>query len=485
MLTKSDFIKYTQCCKYLWLYKNRREDFDDTAGRIFDEGYDVESYACKLFPGGVSAFDDDIPAAVIKTKQLIKSGQKIIFQPTISNWKLFCRSDIIKQNPKTGEWDIYEVKSSTEIKEIHLVDLAFQKICFEEADIKIDKLHIVYVNNKYIRQGGINSEEFLCCTDVTSKVIDLIEQVGIDIQLAHKVLENKGEPEVMILKQCHSPYVCGFKDYCWKHIPEDSIYDIAGSLTREKLELLLNKGIIEIKDVPAGMVTKPNGLRHLNAVKTEKVFIDTKAIKKELSMLEYPLYFLDYETFAPAIPLFDGYKPYQRVVFQYSLHIKRSPLAELEHYEYLNREIKDPTNELAESLFNVVGQEGSFISWNKSFEMGCNSEMGTRCEKYADFLNSVNGRMYDLMQCFKKGYYVHKDFKCSASIKRVMPVLVPKLSYKALNIQEGGTASESWLKVADSKISQEEKDKLAQDMLDYCQLDTLAMVEIFEVLNKL
>ena len=155
MLTKSDFIKYTQCCKYLWLYKNRREEFDATTGRIFDEGYEVESYACKLFPGGVSAFDDDIPAAVIKTKQLIKSGQKIIFQPTISNWKLFCRSDIIKQNPKTGEWDIYEVKSSTEIKDIHLVDLAFQKICFEEADIKIGKLHIVYVNNKYIAESII------------------------------------------------------------------------------------------------------------------------------------------------------------------------------------------------------------------------------------------------------------------------------------------------------------------------------------------
>jgi len=485
MLTKSDFIKYTQCCKYLWLYKNRRDDFDETIGRIIDEGYEVESIACKLFPGGVSAFDDEIPMAVFKTKQLIESGQTIIFQPTISNWQLFCRSDIIKQNAETGEWDIYEVKSSTEIKDIHLIDLAFQKICFEEADIKINKLHIVYVNNKYIRQSGINPEEFLCCTDVTGKVIDLIEQVGIDIQLAFKVLKNEDEPEVMILKQCHSPYDCGFKNYCWKHIPEDSIYDIAGSLSREKLELLLNKGIIKIKDIPAGMVTKPNGLRHLNAVKTEKVFIDIKAIKNELSVLEYPLYFLDYETFAPAIPLFDGYKPYQRIVFQYSLHIKKSLTDKLEHYEYLNRELKDPTDELAKSLSNVVGLEGSFISWNKSFEMGCNNEMSVRCGQYSDFFNSVNERMYDLMQCFKKGYYVHKDFKCSASIKKVMPVLVPNLSYKKLNIQEGGTASESWLKITDSKIDRVERDRLARDMLDYCQLDTLAMVEILEVLDRL
>jgi len=484
MLTKSDFIKYTQCCKYLWLYKNRRDDFDDTAGRIFDEGYEVESYACDLFPGGASASDDDIPAAIAKTKELIKSGQKIIYQPTISNWKLFCRSDIIKHNPITGEWDIYEVKSSTEIKDIHLIDLAFQKICFEETGIKIGKLHIIYVNNEYIRRGKIEPSDFLRCIEVTDKVNDSIERVVTDIQSAYKVLENENEPETLILKQCKYPYVCGFKDYCWKHIPEDSIYDIAGSLSREKLELLLNKGILKIKDVPAEMITKQNGLRHLNAVKTEKVFIDTATIKNELSILEYPLYFLDYETFAPAVPLFDGYKPYQRVVFQYSLHIKRSPTVQLEHYEYLSREIKDPTNKLAESLSRVVGQTGSFLAWNKSFEMGCNNEMGERNGQYADFMDSINGRMYDLMQCFKKGYYVHKDFKGSASIKSVMPVLVPNLSYKALNIQEGNTASEGWLKVADSNISQEERNKLAEDMLAYCQLDTLAMVKILEVLNK-
>ena len=194
---------------------------------------------------------------------------------------------------------------------------------------------------------------------------------------------------------------------------------------------------------------------------------------------------IDYETFGPAAPLFDGYRPYQRIVFQYSLHVKKSPDADLEHYEYLCREIKDPTSELAVSLRNAVGPQGSFISWNKSFEIGCNNEMGARCSQCADFLNSINDRMYDLMQCFKKGYYVHKDFKCSASIKKVMPVLVPNLSYKKLNIQEGGTASESWLKVTDSKINQDERDKLARDMLDYCQLDTLAMVEILEVLNKL
>lgn len=489
MLTKSDFIKYTQCCKYLWLHKYRQDlasnEVKSAMQRLFDEGCKVEEWAYKLFPEGISAYDDDFENAAKKTKKLIVAGTKIIFQSTISNRSIFCRADIIKLNSKTGEYDIFEVKSSTEVKDIHLIDIAFQKICFENEQIKIGKLFLIHVNNKYIRDGEIKPDSLLICEDVTDAVEGVIRGVDLNIKAAQKVLENnKDEPSIQILKQCHNPHDCAFTNYCWRNIPEDSIYDIAGSLSREKLELLLNKGILKIKDIPAGIVTKPNGLRHLAAVKTERVFIDTAAIKNELSILEYPLYFLDYETFAPAVPLFDGYKPYQRVIFQYSLHIKRSPVAQLEHYEYLSREIKDPTNELAESLSRVAGQKGSFLSWNKSFEMGCNNEMGGRSGQYADFMDSINGRMYDLMQCFKKGYYVHKDFKGSASIKRVMPVLVPVLSYKALNIQEGNTASESWLKVADLKTSQEERNKLADDMLAYCQLDTLAMVKILEVLNK-
>ena len=490
MLTKSDFLKYTQCCKYLWLHKYRKdlvsEDAKAAMQRLFDEGYEVEEWAYKLFPDGVSAYDENFEAAVKNTKKLIKAGTKVIFQPTISNWDLFCRADIIKLNSKTGNYDIYEVKSSTAVKDIHLIDLAFQKICFEKEKIKIGKLFLVHVNNKYIRNGEIEPAELLICENVTDAVEDVVREVGLGIRDAQKVLENKKiEPDVRILKQCNNPYECNFIDYCWKNIPEDSIYDIAGGLSQKKLEMLLDMGILRMKDIPEGYVTNGNGLRHLRAVKTQDVFIDPKAIKRELAHLEYPLYFLDYETFSPAIPLFDGYKPYQRIVFQYSLHILESPGAKPNHFQYLSTQIEDPTAELAESLQKVVSKKGNFISWNKSFEMGCNSEMCARYRKHEEFLESVNGRMYDLMQCFRKGYYVHRDFKGKCSIKNVLPVLVPKLSYKTLKIQEGGTASESWVKVTDPKISRAERDQLASDMLAYCRLDTLAMVEILDVLNKL
>jgi hypothetical protein len=151
MLTKSDYLKYTQCYKYLWLYKYRKDllpkELSSAVERVFDEGYDVESYAYKLFPGGIDADDENLSKAIAKTKELVKSGKKIIFQPTISENNLFCRADIIKFNSRTKKWDIYEVKSSTQVHDIHLLDLAFQKICFEEAGLKIGKLHLVHVNS--------------------------------------------------------------------------------------------------------------------------------------------------------------------------------------------------------------------------------------------------------------------------------------------------------------------------------------------------
>ena len=392
MLTKSDYLKYTQCCKYLWLHKYRRDLVSEDAlaamQRLFDEGYQVEEWAYKLFPGGVSAFDDNFEIAVKNTKKLVAAGTKVIFQPTISNWDLFCRADIIKLNAKTGEYDIFEVKSSTEVKGVHLIDLAFQKICFEKERIKIGKMFLVHINNKYVRNGEIEPGELLIRENVTNAVEDVIKEVGLGIKDAQKVLENKDcEPEVRILKQCHHPYDCAFTEYCWKNIPEDSIYDIAGGLSPKKLEMLLDMGILRMKDIPDGYVTNGSGLRHLRAVQTEEVFIDPKAIRRELEHLEYPLHFLDYETFNPAIPLFDGYKPYQRVVFQYSLHIKKSPKAELNHCQYLSTKIEDPTNDLAESLAEAIGDQGNVIAWNESFEAGCNNEMCARCRKHADFLN--------------------------------------------------------------------------------------------------
>jgi len=489
MLTKSDFLKYIQCPKYIWLYKHRKdlltEEIDENLQRIFDEGYRVETYAYKLFPGGVDAQVNGFKESIAKTKELMSAKTSIIFQPTISSKDLFCRADIIKLNKDGKSWDIYEVKSATQIKNINIYDLSFQKICFESKGYKIGKSHIVIINNQYVRQGEIDPKKLLRTEDITADIALMEEGTKLEIKKALEVIEQKEESNMRILKQCRSPYECTFLDYCWKDLPKKSIYSIAGGLTEKKLNILIDEGILEIKDIPENMITKKAALRQYHAEKYDEIHIEKENIKDELAQLKYPLYFLDYETFSPVIPLFNGYRPYQRMIFQYSLHVQEKPGKELKHYAYLAKGWEDPSEGLAKDLKENTGATGSFISWNMGFEKGCNTEMGERYHEFLEFFEDVNNRMFDLMNIFRKGYYVHKDFYGSASLKRVLPVIVPDLSYGNLEIQEGMSASNKWREMIDPKMDKKQAEEIYNNLLKYCELDTLAMVRILKELVKI
>ena len=490
MLTKSDFLKYIQCPKCLWLGKYRKDlvpEITEAKQRVFDDGFEVEEYTYKLFPGGVSAKTDDFKRDKAETLRLMHSDNKAIFQATFSNFdtELFCRSDILKYDDENQVWDIYESKSSTQAKKIHFYDLAFQRLVLESEGYKIGKTLLILVNNQYIKNGEIIPTEFLKIEDVSEQVNEVLEETRIKMEEALKILKLKDYPEVRMLKQCNDPYECDFLEFCSANIPEDSIYDVAYGLSEEQMNTLLDMGIIKIEDIPDGFIEKEKYLRHLEAMKKKEDTVDIEKIKEELGKLEYPLYFIDYETYSPAVPAFDGYRPYERITFQYSLHIQRAPGGELEHYEFLSKDFKDPAPKLIESLKNIVGEKGSFISWNMVFEKGCNSEMALRNPESKDFFENINERMFDLMDIFKNGYVVKRAFKASASIKKVLPVMVPELSYKDLNIHEGGTASVSWLKLTNETLDEEKRLALYRDMLDYCKLDTLAMVEILREVNKL
>ena len=488
MLTKSDFTRYFQCLKYMWLYKHRKdllpEEIDEQLQRRFEEGYEVEKYAYELFPGGVSAQgkENDIKGAIEKTKDLIAKGAKVIFQPTFSDYKsgLFCRADIIKR-VGAGEYEIYEVKGSTKVNDIHIPDIAFQKVCLEDAGLKIKRVYLILVNNKYIRHGNIEPKKLLKIEDVTDKAEEFIRMSGNEIKEALKAMELKSEPKVRILKQCWKPYECPFIPYCWKNIPSPSIYD--ANRTEKKLNDLLDDGIIKLKDVPEEMITASK-MKFYKSVLSGKPYLDKKGIADFLKKLKYPLYFLDYETYSSAIPAYDGYKPYQQIPFQYSLHVIKSPGAKVEHFEHLEMENVDPIPALAKALSGQIGARGNILVWNDTFEKGRNKEMGKRLPKFAKFFDSVNFRVLDLMLLVKKGLYVHPDFAGSASIKAVMPVMAPELSYDGL-CDDNGCACDDWPKLISGKLTPKEKDAMAKRMLAYCCMDSFGMVRILEEFEKM
>jgi hypothetical protein len=487
MLTKSNYIKFLQCKKALWLYKNKPElmsEVDDGTQRMFDSGYEVEAIAYKLFPDGVDTAKD-IGESIRETKKLLAEKKPVIFQATISNSNLFCRSDIIRYNQDNDTWDIIEVKSTTGVRPMHIHDLAFQKICFETAGYTVRNVSVIHMNKEYRRHGEVEPEKFLEETDITEKVNAIIEETKIKIGRALELLKEEVEPQVRILRQCSNPYECPFIDYCWKGISEDSICSIGSKLGEKKLNELLQRGIYNIVDIPKDFTSDEDISQYCDTVRSGKVCVDKDLIQKELQKIKYPIYFLDYETFGPAVPVLEGYGPYQRVIFQYSLHVQKTPTSELEHYEFLAKEMEDPTKDLAQSLQRHIGGEGSILVWFESFEKGCNEEMGERMPEFKEFFEDVNSRIYDLMTPFSKKYYVHKDFKMSASIKKVLPAVVPELSYKELDISEGMTASNSWGDMVLDNLSADKKEKIYNNLLEYCQLDTLAMVKILEKLNNL
>lgn len=474
-------MQFMRCSCELWLAKQRPDlvpPTDPSLQRIFDEGNVVDAWAQKLFPNAVNV-DGFGQRAAESTRKAIANGATVLLQPTFMTSAISCRGDILVKNDDSS-WDIYEVKSSTSVKEEHILDVAFQRICLEEAGIRVSRTFLVHINNEYVRNGDIDPQQLFTKVDITHEVENVMPLAKKEIPRALAVLEWDKVPGFLHVSSCTNPEECESLPRYFAELNDDHIYSIATSLPKNKLIAFLERGLLKPEQVPADIMAEFVDLKlPTNTITDPVITIDKEAIRADLDGLQYPLYFLDYETFFPAVPLFDGYRPYQHAVFQYSVHVMREPGAEPEHYEFLADEMKDPAPLIAESLKTHIGDLGSVIVWNARFEASRNAEVGELLPATAAFMTSVNDRMYDLMMIVRKGYYVDSRFGGSASLKKVLPVLCPELSYNDLAIHEGGTASASWATLTNANIPTAQRDQLRKDMLAYCGLDTYAMVAIY------
>ena len=480
MITKSDYLKYLQCRKYLWLHKNEPDLGDKSKNRetIFEQGYLVEEYAQKLFKNGhkVDAYPEEAKEI---TKKLIAEGKETIFQAAAGTENLLAIADILQYNNDTSTWDIYEVKSTTKADEQHYSDLAFQKNVFGKSGINVGRTYLVHLNGNYIKQGEIDVEKLFEITELTEEVDNLQGIVEAHIPKIQKLLQEQEVPNIQILKQCGKPYKCPFIKHCWKALPTYPVHKIS-RINIKKLQTLLEAGINAVKDVPADFELSDNQSAQVAVAKTNKAIVNTEAINARFEELTFPLYFLDYESFAPAIPIFEGAKSYQQVCFQYSLHTVQED-GSMTHTDYLSKDENNPIPALLKKMQNDIGPSGSVIVWHKSFEIGRNKEMAGMYPEYSEFISDLNSRVFDLKEIFSHQHYVHPGFKGSCSIKKVLPVMVPELSYEALNIQDGVDASLGWYKAVFD--DEQGKEKVFEDLLKYCELDTLAMVEIYKKLK--
>jgi len=482
MLTKSDFIKHEECPIWLWLYKSRPDLLPKETPelrRIFASGNEVDQLSRRLYPEGIE-IEGHFEQGWINTQTAIKRGAQVMFQPTaMTQDGLLSQADILVKVPGTDTWNLLEVKSSTRVKEEHLCDVAFQRICFERAGIKINKTCHIHINNQYVREGDVEPEKLFVSEDITDTVLARQDATKTQIEEAKKIISQGRSPDTALVQKCLDPEKCEYLSHYIHGFPE--IYSLVDSFPDSHIKALLDRGILDYTRLSQETLDRVGF--------SAPVFfetINTEGIKKELDKLVYPLYFFDYETYSAAIPPFDGTRPYQQLPFQYSLHIQKEKGGAVEHKEFLARTYTNPMPALLSQLKQDFGPQGSVLVWNSKFETARNEEMAQMYPEYQSLLQDINNRMFDLMLLFKfdRELYLHSDFHRSASLKKVLPVICPELNYADLEIKEGGTASASWPLLTGDTIAQEEKDTLANNLLKYCGRDTEAMVGILKHLQE-
>jgi len=463
LISKSSFIRGSQCQKSLWLHFNQpdeRCETSDAQQQIFDTGHYVGLLAQQLFPGGIDASRGEpgqLAEALAYTAELIGNGERVIYEAAFSDGETLCYMDILVK--EADGWAAYEVKASTRVKDYQVNDVAYQYYVIARAGLPLRRVSLVHLNNQYVRRGELDLQQLFTIENMTERILPMQAAIPGRLYSLLDMLKEGIMPEISMGPQCGNPFSCDFIEFCRESLPQP----------------LPNQG-------------------------GESESRNQDALNEFLEELVYPLYFMDFETIQFGVPRYDESRPYQQIPFQYSMHIQTSSEvarwrgsenknlridekgSDLSHYEFLGAPPADPRPEFIESLLARLGTSGSIIVWNQAFENTRLREIARDFPEYAARIDCLFARVADLMVPFRRKHLCTPEMNGSYSLKAVMPALIPDLSYAGLEIQEGGTASmtyESLYRDEDPESQQVKRENL----LEYCKMDTLSMVRILELLK--
>jgi len=487
ILSKTAYLSCLQCPRLFWTRINQKDRLpavDEATQAMFDQGHQVGELAKQLYPDGIEIdWNLGFKQVCEKSHELLPK-RKPLFEPGYIYNHCFTRADILLP-VGDNQWDIIEVKSSTGAKDEHIKDLAFQHYVYSGNNIKIRKMFIMHVNNHYIKNGEIDVENFFSLTELTEEAetrsILIADEIPSFFDIVD-VSETKIKDYITIGTQCKSPYPCILYDDCHSHLPEDNLLSLYRFNKRTAYELI-NQGQEQIINLSLNIELTERQQIQKEALKSGDVHINKPEIDKFLKQIEYPAYYLDFETINPAIPLFNGMRPYQMLPFQFSLHIQHEPNGILEHHSFLAEAVDDPRPMFMSKLKELIGSTGSVIVYNQTFEESRMKECAEAYPEYKEFVNDVNSRLLDLLMPFRNFCYYNPAQKGSASIKKVLPAIVGK-SYEGMEIADGGTASREYFRVTFTDNNQD-KNKVRSNLEEYCALDTIAMVDIISKLQNI
>ena len=492
-LSKSKYCQLRQCPKLAWLskYKPEEQTITPDLQARFDAGNEIGDLAMGLFGDFVEVTVKDgekldLARMIERTKEAMDRGTEVICEASFSYEGLYCAVDILKR--ENGGWAIYEVKSSTDSeKDVYAADVAYQKYVLEHCGVNVVGNYIVVINNEYVFDGTLDIHGLFRIEDVSKAVEAESGEIDRVLFLGKKYLLSDIEPEIDLSEACHDPYHCSYWEYCTKYLPQPNVFDLYRMNFATKIRYYL-AGAVSYQEVwDFNTVTNRKQIMQMDfALHDRGDYIDRVGICDFLSQLSYPLYFLDFETVQYAVPRYIGTRPYQQIPFQYSLHFIEREGDELKHKEFLAEAGKDPRRKLAERLCEDIPMNVCVTAYNKSFECGRIKELAETFPDLAEHLLNIRDNIVDLLIPFQSGFYYNRAMGGSFSIKSVLPALFPddsSLDYHHLDdIHNGSEAMNAF--PAMEHMPPEKLERTRRNLLKYCELDTFAMVKVWEKIKE-
>lgn len=493
LISKSTYTHGLRCPKLLWYMMNKSKapsifpPISPATQQLFDQGHEVGALARRLYKGAIEIeWEWDANKVMAKSVAALKTG-KTILEAGFASEGTYSIADVLAPvKGKKSVYDLTEVKMGSGPKDYYYDDIAFQKYNFEKYGIKIRNCYLKHVDKTYVYQGGeIDLKKFFVKNiNVNDEVNDRLPEIPNTVKKFREIIAQKTPPEIKLGMYCEDDGECDLLPFCMKDVTKGSVFTLHGMTRVKKFEYYNDQGKKLILDLPKHELSDKHAIMY-DALKTGKAQFDKDKIAEFLDEIEYPIYYLDFETLMNiAVPKFKGTRPYQQIPFQFSLHVQDKKDGPIKHFIYLAEGKADPRPEFIAKLDKLLGTKGTILTFNQTFEIGRIQELAEDFPKFKSRAKNILSRIKDLLVPFRGFAYYHPDQEGSASIKDVYPAMIGK-SYEGLDISAGGDAGAEFIKAVFDGASEKEKERVRKALIEYCTQDTYAMVEILERLRKI
>lgn len=491
-LSKSKFTAGLQCHKRLFLQVHNPDIGNITDQHIKQEGTALGVLARSLFPGGVLVKADNrhLADALQMTRELMSNPAiPAIFEGTVQHDGVLVRVDVLLRSPDKDGYHLIEVKSATKVKSHHIHDLSIQKYVLRGAGVEVRGSHLMHVNSDYVLDGDFDVSKFFVIETIDPTRLLPRSAVSGILNVQYKMLANLEAPDVETGYFCKSPYRCEFFEHC--HPPLDTEDVRSLPISEDKIRMLLHNGVATVSELPTNIHLRlywhftENDCSRINAARNagKNGLAISDKLGKELSVLKFPICYVDFETVSPAVPRLQAMKPYEPIPIQWSVHHQNQWRGFLTHSEFLAADSADPRTSFLESLYQATLAARSIVVYG-SYENTQLSNLARWFPAHAAAIRDIQQRLVDLLPIVRRNTY-SRLFGGSYSIKNVLPVLVPSMNYDDLTVQSGDQVAGVWEQLVAGGVDESEKARLRRMLLAYCERDTLALAYVVNALNAL